>query len=305
MDASSADRVSSIASNGKRLVLGCGSNVVDHIYYVKAMPKVGGDRGFFKSPFSSTEMKLLGGVTLNHLSWAALGGVPTGLLALQGEDETGIFLRKGLQRLAVSVEFLRVDKSYKTGECHVFIQQDGKRTISMGKGATSLMDSATVNREFKSVIADKAAIVSTEISQMPLSGVLALLKAAREAQVLSVLDLDVTPSACIDQAELGTFEELLECVNMCDVLKPAKAAAVELLKKTDSSFSDNGTSIELVAARMKKLFDAKLVAITDGSRPSVLADKDHVVPVAPPNVLDTVDATGAGDAFLGGVIAGG
>ena len=42
--------------------------------------------------------------------------VPTGLLALQGEDETGIFLRKGLQRLAVSVEFLRVDKSYKTGE---------------------------------------------------------------------------------------------------------------------------------------------------------------------------------------------
>ena len=32
----------------------------------------------------------------------------------------------------------------------------------------------------------------------------------REAQVLSVLDLDVTPSVCIDQAELGTFEELLE-----------------------------------------------------------------------------------------------
>ena len=32
----------------------------------------------------------------------------------------------------------------------------------------------------------------------------------RETQVLSVLDLDVTPSVCIDQAELGTFEELLE-----------------------------------------------------------------------------------------------
>lgn len=45
-----------------------------------------------------------------------LPAVPTGLLALQGEDETGIFLRRGLQRLAVSTEFLRVDKSYKTGE---------------------------------------------------------------------------------------------------------------------------------------------------------------------------------------------
>ena len=31
----------------------------------------------------------------------------------------------------------------------------------------------------------------------------------------------------------------VRCVNTCDVLKPAKAAAVELLKKTDSSFSGN------------------------------------------------------------------
>ena len=35
-------------------------------------------------------------------------------------------------------------------------------------------------------------------------------------------------------------------------------------------------SIEAVAARMKELFDARLVAITDGGRPSVLASKEHV-----------------------------
>lgn len=35
-------------------------------------------------------------------------------------------------------------------------------------------------------------------------------------------------------------------------------------------------SIETVAARMKELFDAKVVAITDGGRPSVLASKEHV-----------------------------
>lgn len=35
-------------------------------------------------------------------------------------------------------------------------------------------------------------------------------------------------------------------------------------------------SMEMVAARMKEVFDTKLVAITDGSRPSVLANKDHV-----------------------------
>lgn len=35
-------------------------------------------------------------------------------------------------------------------------------------------------------------------------------------------------------------------------------------------------SMETVAARMKELFDVKLVAITDGGRPSVLANEDHV-----------------------------
>ena len=32
------------------------------------------DLFFLISPFRSLEMKLLGGVTLNHLSWAALAG---------------------------------------------------------------------------------------------------------------------------------------------------------------------------------------------------------------------------------------
>jgi hypothetical protein len=37
------------------------------------MPKTGA-KGFFKSPFKTLEEKLVGGVTLNHLSWAALAG---------------------------------------------------------------------------------------------------------------------------------------------------------------------------------------------------------------------------------------
>ena len=32
----------------------------------------------------------------------------------------------------------------------------------------------------------------------------------RESNVLGILDLDVSPSVCIEEAELGTFEELIE-----------------------------------------------------------------------------------------------
>lgn len=134
-----------------KLVLGCGSNVVDHIYRVKgihltsnahcmsvltmlcsqlslrleqkdfspgrpdctfkikAPSKV--DASFAElcavfSPFRALEKRLIGGVTLNHLCWAALGGVPTGLLALQGKDELGRLIRTNLRDLGVATDYI-------------------------------------------------------------------------------------------------------------------------------------------------------------------------------------------------------
>lgn len=61
----------------------------------------------YYSPFKALEKKVIGGVTLNHLSWAALGGVPTGLMALQGNDELGHFIRSNLRSLGVSTDFIK------------------------------------------------------------------------------------------------------------------------------------------------------------------------------------------------------
>ena len=63
------------------------------------------------SPFRALEKRLIGGVTLNHLSWAAVGGVSTGLLALQGEDELGRFIRSNMQGLGVSTDYITCETS--------------------------------------------------------------------------------------------------------------------------------------------------------------------------------------------------
>ena len=49
------------------LVVGCGSNVVDKFYRVVAIPKRG-EKGYFKDNIEDCKL-LVGGVTLNHLSW--------------------------------------------------------------------------------------------------------------------------------------------------------------------------------------------------------------------------------------------
>ena len=62
----------------------CRSNVVDQFLRVRAIPKVG-EKGFFSSPTQIISASVVGGVTLNHLSWGASFGVPTAGLFLQGK----------------------------------------------------------------------------------------------------------------------------------------------------------------------------------------------------------------------------
>ncbi|XP_064406924.1 uncharacterized protein LOC135351765 isoform X2 [Halichondria panicea] len=285
-----------------RLVLGCGSNVIDHIYNVKVVPASGG-KGFFLSPFRALESKLIGGVTLNHLAWATLGGVPTGLLALQGADELGSFLRSHLKDLGVRTDFIQVDEKFATSQCHVFIQEDGERSILMAPATTSCIDEQAVIKYFDGYIQENASMVTTEISQVPLSGVKALLDSAKKANVLSVLDLDIPPSVAENEAKLGSIAEVIECVRTADVLKPAKAAAEELLTiMTGDSQRIKAMSHREKAAELVRLCDSKLVAITNGHEPSILATPDKVVDVAPSHIAKVLDTTGAGDAYLGGLI---
>jgi sugar/nucleoside kinase (ribokinase family) len=285
------------------MVLGCGSNVVDHIYRVKVVPQAGA-KGFFASPFRALEKRLLGGVTLNHLCWAAVGGVSAGLLALQGKDELGRLIRRDLQSLGVSTQFISTSSSYSTAQCHVFIQDGGERSIMMAPAATSLINADTVQQNFGSVIQQHASMVTTEISQVPLSGVLELLTSAKKAGILSILDLDIPPSVAEVEAGLGTVEEVVECVKMADILKPAKAAAEELVTLMSGSAPTESLSPGDVAQHLVKGCGSKLVAMTNGAEESILANSSHVVCVAPPSVGEVVDSTGAGDAFLGGLIAG-
>jgi sugar/nucleoside kinase (ribokinase family) len=174
----------------------------------------------------------------------------------------------------------------------------------MAPAATSLINADTVQQNFGSVIQQHASMVTTEISQVPLSGVLELLTSAKKAGILSILDLDIPPSVAEVEAGLGTVEEVVECVKMADILKPAKAAAEELVTLMSGSAPTESLSPGDVAQHLVRGCGSKLVAMTNGAEESILANSSHVVCVAPPSVGEVVDSTGAGDAFLGGLIAG-
>ena len=288
------------AASSSAPVLGCGSNVVDIISRVRALPQAG-EKGYFEDPEVLVNARIVGGVTLNHLAWASALGVPTGLFAFQGTDDNGVMVRAKMDELGISTEHLLVGSQYVTSVSHIFLDSTGERCIMMAPASTTKINAAAMCENFAPAV-PSASIITSEISQVPLSGVGALFDAAAAAGKLSMLDVDVPPSVAVGEAGLGSMEEVHGVLERADVLKPTLSAAVELLAAEGVT---EDTPLAEVAAAMAARYGSKLVVVTDGSRGSGLWNQ------AAGGVEQSVfggvqqqDATGAGDAYFGGLVAG-
>jgi fructokinase len=282
-------------------VVGSGSNVMDVFMKVRQLPLPGDKQYFADEKIVSAEV--VGGVTLNHLSWAAVLGAPTALLALQGRDPYGISLRKKLDELGVNSEFVRSGDEYSTSVSYILSAPDGERTIIMAPASTSRLTRAKMEHEFADAVAG-ASMITTEISQLPLSGVEFLLDAAASRGVPSLVDVDVTPETAVGPARLGSTDDLRRCLSKATVLKLTGSAVPELLALAGRPAPVQGSSLDSIAAQLADAFGARLCVITDGARGAALAMSAQCsVYVTAHAGVKQIDATGAGDAFFGGVVA--
>ena len=271
-------------------VAGCGSMVVDLIY--RSTRICGVEEKTLLRPYPKTgelERRFIGGVTLNHLGWASVLGLRVGVFGRIGDDANGTFLRDGMDQLGIE-QHLTLDGSASSFAC-IFVNPDGNRAIYMSRGATAELSAADVSRRHAAFIR-RASICSTEVSQLPLKTVIAILEFAKSNSIATVLDVDVPPSdAC---ATLGTSRELERALTLATILKPAKAAARELVGRGDAL---------RMAAAMRKRYGSEAVVITDGAEGCAIAADDVALRI-PAYRVRAVDSTGAGDAFLGAMLAG-
>lgn len=276
-----------------RRVVGIGSNVVDVIYRVNRIACPEEKTYILFNDQGSVVKEVIGGVTLNHLAWANLLGLPTGLFGFQGDDRYGIMIRNEMDRHGIDRSAVQVKPNSPSSFSIVNVAVDANRAIYMARALTGTTTRQDIEKHFTAYI-QSAGVVSTEISQLPLEAVIAVLKTAKAANIPTVLDVDVPPDFAIRMARLGTAEEFDEAVSLADVVKPAKAAAEQMVK---------GETSEDKANALYSRYGSKLVAITDGERGCVLTDGKQLLRV-PARQIQARDTTGAGDAFLGGLIAG-
>jgi arabinose-5-phosphate isomerase len=231
----------------------------------------------------------VGGVVLNHLGWAAALGLRTGIFGRQPDDADGRFLRAAMDALGIEHQLVREGSATSLAE--IFVDDAGARAIYMAPGATAETTAAQVRAQHAAFIR-RAARVTTEVSQLPLAAGLAALEIARAAGIPTVVDVDVPPSEAVPG--LGDAATLDALLRAADLLKPAKLAARELVPEA-------GSDPLAMARAIRSRFACGAVVVTDGEAGCAIAARifEGFVPA---RAVKAIDTTGAGDAFLGGLL---
>jgi len=273
-------------------VAGCGSMVVDLFYrtprFVRAEEKIALDA---HHDDGRMERAAVGGLVLNHLGWARVLGLEVGVFGKIGADRNGEFLRRGMDQLGIR-HHLTTDGS-ASSFAKIFVDARGERAIYMARGATAELASDEVRRRHAGFIRHSR-MISTEISQLPLRTVIALLLFARANSIPTVLDVDLPPAdAC---PILGTRAELERALRLATILKPTRLSARALVG------AGRGDILKLAQA-MRARYQSEAVVVTDGERGCAIAAADTALRL-PAFAVKVIDTTGAGDAFLGAMLAG-
>lgn len=277
-------------NDGKLDVVGCGSMVVD--LFCRTPRIIGADEKILldAEPTAGNEPPSVGGVVLNHLGWARVLSLEVGIFGKMGDDRYGEFLRAGMSSLGIH-QHLTLDGS-ASSSARIFIDAAGNRAAYMTRGATAELRPSEIGRRHGAFIR-RGRIVTTEISQLPLATVNAILLYARSHGIPTVLDVDVPPAdAC---ATLGSRSEFERALGLATIIKPAKRAAAGLAP----GFAD----LLDTARTIRDRYHNRAVVITDGKQGCAIATDDEALRV-PAFAAQQVDSTGAGDAFLGAMLAG-
>ncbi|MBI4230009.1 MAG: SIS domain-containing protein [Planctomycetes bacterium] len=270
-------------------VAGFGGMVVDRIR--KAGRIVGGEE---KTEILS-ESSHAGGVVTNHLSWGAALGLRTCAVGWGGDDAEGRWLRDEMRRLGVDPSPVRPCED-PTSVSEIFVDSSGARAIYMKAGAARRATASDIRAHWGDLLR-AARSVSSEICQVRLEAVEAALALARDAGHPAFLDFDLPAAQAIGEAGLGTREQVEAVLRRATVVKGA-ALAVREWTGLDDPLAGVRSLLERYAPH-----GMKWVVSTLGERGCVAAGEGFAGAVPALPGIHAVDTTGAGDAFLGGLIA--
>jgi ribokinase len=269
----------------KSRVVIVGSYVQDFSFYVESFARPGETLPADLRPGA-------GGKGFNQAVAATRAGVPTLFIGPIGHDAAGAGAREFARKNGVKAEFV-VKKKEPTGAAAVVINAAGQNQIMVALGANLALHVRDV--PVRPLAAADVVLCQAECDMKTTAHVL---RVARRNGVITIFN----PAPMHAKVDLGILRHV-------EVLIPNEAEFVALVNRSPRSGVKSFTVEALHRLAPDRLhtlcrsFNVPIVIVTLGSRGCFVSQPDVYARVQA-HVVDPVDTTGAGDAFVGGFAAG-
>lgn len=237
--------------------------------------------------FVHNESLLPGGSCANVLAALTRLGVDTGLVAKIGDDKYGRAFREDIARSGVSTEYLFTRPGGITLHTFVTLAPNGERAIfcHLGDSLLDLREDEVVPEMLREV-----KVFYTDM--FPGRPALKLARLSRELGVKVVFNLECAPSFMqLCEVSLGEIEEM---ISLCDLLCMSREGLFQFTGVEDPRVAGQ--------ALYQRYQPREGIVSTCGTQGALWWFGDKASISAPAFPVQAIDTTGAGDAFIAGLI---
>ncbi len=251
-----------------------GASNIDLVSYAPRLPKLG-------ETIPGTRFQMgFGGKGANQAVMAAKLGGDVVMITKVGEDIFGEDTRKNFASYGIDTRYVYTTADSYTGVAPIWVDESsGNNAIIVAIGANDLLSAEDIEQARPALEAAQVVVCQWEL---PLDTVLAALRIARAAGVMTVFNPAPARGALPDEA----------CA-LSDILCPNESETELLTGMPVATLEEAEAAGRVFLAR-----GAGRVILTLGERGSLLVTRDQTTHV-PVMKVKAIDTTGAGDAFVG------
>lgn len=267
-----------------------GSMNADHVVEVEAMPKAG--ETIIGGPMAIHP----GGKSANQASSCAHLHMHTHMLGAVGADANADFLLQALSKVGVDISGIEhVDGP--TGSTIIVVDRSGENFIVVSSGANGRIDTDFVQRHHSVIAQSKILGLCLEA---PRDVVQESARIAHEVGTTVVLNISPMP----DDADKTAKQSLADAADIAIMNEHETAQWLSLDSEPTTESDWQAIDAQLAATGLQR------VVVTLGAAGAVVLDDDNHAQSAslrivyvPAFTVKPVDTTGAGDAFMGSMLA--
>ena len=237
-------------------------------------------------------LKCPGGAPANvAVAISRLGG-DSAFFGRVGQDPLGRFMKQVLKNEGVDTQHMLLDEEHRTSTVIVDLDDHGERsfTFMVKPSADQFLQSQDVPAFQKG---EWLHVCSIALANEPSrSTTLAAMKAIKAAGGYVSFDPNLREEVWLNPADLKSV--VLQAVALADVVKFSDDELLFLTDKAD---------LQTALSWLNEQYDLPLIVITQGKKGALVIhnNEQQLITGKPVNPVDT---TGAGDAFVGGLLAG-